>query len=228
MAVEVKLRRGTANQHATFTGAIGEVTVDITNDTLRVHDGTLAGGHRLAKFSDIAAQSANLLSVTTNIVPSANVTYDLGTAELAWRDLYLSGNTITLGDKTISTDANTLTIQGNNGEPVRLVTDSIRIGNTNASTVLKASEAGKLITVDANTGAEQQTNFANVSITSLILENVLGTQYGGTGLTSYTPNGVLFAANSSALTQASGIVGQILQISADGTPTFDNLDGGDF
>jgi hypothetical protein len=228
MAVEVKLRRGTANQHATFTGAIGEVTVDITNDTLRVHDGTLAGGHRLAKFSDIAAQSANLLSVTTNIVPSANVTYDLGTAELAWRDLYLSGNTITLGDKTISTDANTLTIQGNNGEPVRLVTDSIRIGNTNASTVLKASEAGKLITVDANTGAEQQTSFANVSITSLILENVLGTQYGGTGLTSYTPNGVLFAANSSALTQASGIVGQILQISADGTPTFDNLDGGDF
>ena len=228
MAVEVKLRRGTANQHATFTGAIGEVTVDITNDTLRVHDGVLAGGHRLAKFSEISAQSANLLSVTTNIVPSANVTYDLGTAELAWRDLYLSGNTIILGDKTISTDANTLTIQGNNGEPVRLVTDSIRIGNTNASTVLKASEAGKLITVDANTGAEQQTNFANVSITSLILENVLGTQYGGTGLTSYTPNGVLFAANSSALTQASGIVGQILQISADGTPTFDNLDGGDF
>lgn len=228
MAVEVKLRRGTANQHTTFTGAIGEVTVDITNDTLRVHDGVLAGGHRLAKFSDIASQSANLLSVTTNVVPSANVTYDLGTAELAWRDLYLSGNTITLGDKTISTDANTLTIQGTNGEPVRLVTDSIRIGNTNASTVLKASDAGKLITVDANTGAEQQTNFANVSIASLILENVLGTQYGGTGLSTYTPNGVLFAANSSTLTQASGIVGQILQISADGTPTFDNLDGGDF
>ena len=46
MAVEVKLRRGTANQHSAFTGAIGEVTVDISNDTLRVHDGVLAGGHR--------------------------------------------------------------------------------------------------------------------------------------------------------------------------------------
>ena len=59
MAVEVKLRRGTANQHATFTGAIGEVTVDITNDTLRVHDGVLAGGHRLAKHSDISSAGAN-------------------------------------------------------------------------------------------------------------------------------------------------------------------------
>ena len=59
MAIEVKLRRGTANQHTTFTGAIGEVTVDISNDTLRVHDGVLAGGHRLAKHSDIGSGGAN-------------------------------------------------------------------------------------------------------------------------------------------------------------------------
>jgi hypothetical protein len=68
----------------------------------------------------------------------------------------------------------------------------------------------------------------NTTISTLILSNVLGTEYGGTGLSSFNPNGVLFAANSSVLTQASGVVGQILQISADGTPTFDNLDGGDF
>jgi len=59
MAVEVKLRRGTANQHSAFTGAIGEVTVDISNDTLRVHDGVLTGGHRLAKHSDLTAAGAN-------------------------------------------------------------------------------------------------------------------------------------------------------------------------
>ena len=51
MSIEVKLRRGTANQHSGFTGVTGEVTVDITNDTLRVHDGVLAGGHRLARYS---------------------------------------------------------------------------------------------------------------------------------------------------------------------------------
>ena len=37
--IQVKLRRGTDTEHSSFTGAEGEVTVDTTNDTLRVHDG---------------------------------------------------------------------------------------------------------------------------------------------------------------------------------------------
>ena len=39
MSRQIQLRRGTADDHETFTGAIGEVTVDTTNNTLRVHDG---------------------------------------------------------------------------------------------------------------------------------------------------------------------------------------------
>ena len=50
--IQVKLRRGTATEHNTFAGAEGEVTVDTTNDTLRVHDGSTAGGIRLAKHSE--------------------------------------------------------------------------------------------------------------------------------------------------------------------------------
>ena len=227
MAIQVKLRRGTANQHSTFTGAIGEVTVDTTNDTLRVHDGALAGGHRLARFSDIAAQSANLLSVSTNIVPSANVTYDLGTPDLAWRDLYLSGNTITLGDQTISTSGNTITFTSANGSPVRLVTDSIKVGNNESSVILKATANGTLTSTTIE-GVEQTTAFANVSITNLILENVLGTQYGGTGLSSFVTNGILLGANSSTLGFVTGTSGQVLQVGGDGVPTFDKLDGGTF
>ena len=44
MATQVQLRRGTAAQNDAFTGAVGEVTVDTDNDTLRVHDGGTAGG----------------------------------------------------------------------------------------------------------------------------------------------------------------------------------------
>ena len=59
--IQVKLRRGTIAEHDTtnggFTGAEGEVTVDTTNDTLRVHDGTTAGGIRLAKLSEANVQS---------------------------------------------------------------------------------------------------------------------------------------------------------------------------
>ena len=54
MAQEVRLRRGTTAQHAAFTGAEGEVTVDTTLDTIIVHDGSTAGGHRLAKHSELA------------------------------------------------------------------------------------------------------------------------------------------------------------------------------
>jgi len=42
------------------------------------------------------------VTVTGAVVPSANVTYDLGTSSLRWRDLYLSGSTLDLGGQTIS------------------------------------------------------------------------------------------------------------------------------
>lgn len=45
MATEVRLRRGTAAEHEVFAGAPAEVTVDTTNNTLRVHDGETLGGH---------------------------------------------------------------------------------------------------------------------------------------------------------------------------------------
>ena len=49
MAKLLKLRRGTTTQHASFTGAEGEVTIDTTKDTAVVHDGSTAGGRPLAR-----------------------------------------------------------------------------------------------------------------------------------------------------------------------------------
>jgi hypothetical protein len=55
MANAIQLRRGTTAEHSTFTGLVGEVTVDTTKDTIVVHDGATAGGVPLAKESDIPA-----------------------------------------------------------------------------------------------------------------------------------------------------------------------------
>ena len=55
MATAIQRRRGTATQHSSFTGLAGEITIDTTNNTVRVHDGSTAGGHRLAKYSEISA-----------------------------------------------------------------------------------------------------------------------------------------------------------------------------
>jgi len=220
MSIEIKFRRGTSTEHNSFTGANGEITVDTTIKTLRVHDGVTAGGIRLAKFSDLS-DAANLEYVTTNIVPASNVSLDLGTSERAWRDLYLSGNTITLGDSTISTDAGSVSFQDTDGQQVQISASTVKLGSGNTAIILGSSSGSLSI----NGG---DVTLANVSITNLVLENVLGTQYGGTGLTSFTENGILFASNSSVLSFVTGTSGKVMQVGSNGVPEFNDLDGGNF
>jgi len=55
MSTSVRFRRGTTAEHATFTGAAGEMTVDTTKNTLVVHDGATAGGVPLARASDLSS-----------------------------------------------------------------------------------------------------------------------------------------------------------------------------
>ena len=53
MSRQIQIRRGTAVEHTNFIGAIGEITMDTTNKTLRVHDGETLGGTIIAKKSEI-------------------------------------------------------------------------------------------------------------------------------------------------------------------------------
>lgn len=62
MPTQVQFRRGTATQNGNFTGAAGEISFDTTNNTLRAHDGSTAGGHRLALYSEIT--SGDITGVT--------------------------------------------------------------------------------------------------------------------------------------------------------------------
>ena len=66
MAKLLKLRRGTTTQHASFTGAEGEVTIDTTKDTAVVHDGSQAGGKPLAREDMSNVSSANILGRISN------------------------------------------------------------------------------------------------------------------------------------------------------------------
>lgn len=50
MPKQVRIRRGTTAQHATFTGADGEVTFDTTKKVLVLHDGVTPGGKPLEGF----------------------------------------------------------------------------------------------------------------------------------------------------------------------------------
>lgn len=51
MSNAVQRRRGTTAQHSTFTGLVGELTVDTSKKTVVVHDGATAGGFPLARHN---------------------------------------------------------------------------------------------------------------------------------------------------------------------------------
>ena len=65
MAKRLQLRKGTATEHSAFTGANGEVTVDTTNKTLRVHDGSTVGGTMLATSTGGSIPVSQLPDATT-------------------------------------------------------------------------------------------------------------------------------------------------------------------
>lgn len=48
MTIQVQRRRGTEVEHTSFTGAEGEITVNTTDWSIHVHDGTTPGGHKVS------------------------------------------------------------------------------------------------------------------------------------------------------------------------------------
>jgi len=86
MAKKLQLRRGTTSQHSSFTGAVGEVTVDTDKDVIVVHDGSTAGGHASVKsgsiaLADLAADSVNGTKIADDSINSEH--YVDGSIDLA-------------------------------------------------------------------------------------------------------------------------------------------------
>ena len=78
MAKQLQLRKGTTTEHNTFTGAVGEVTVDTTKKTLVVHDGVTAGGTPLLNASQLVDSTTTVKGVTrfataTEVANKSNV-----------------------------------------------------------------------------------------------------------------------------------------------------------
>lgn len=123
-------------------GQIGNVT-NIADSTLqgnlvvgvdtRYSIGSTTGYLRNIYANNIVANAFTASSVTTsailtsngnvilsgniigNIVPAANVTFDLGSPTRRFRDLYLSGNTIFFGGAILTSDASNVTITNPQG-----------------------------------------------------------------------------------------------------------------
>jgi len=67
MATQVQFRRGTTTQNNAFTGAIGELTYDTQVKTLRLHDGSTAGGGSVVTIN-AGTQTLTNKTLSTNSV----------------------------------------------------------------------------------------------------------------------------------------------------------------
>ena len=81
------------------------------------------------------------LTVAGNILPNANLTYNLGSPTQRWKDLYISGNTIDLNGSTITSDANGITLTNPLGGSYTVIgagaSNTASIVNGNSSIVIQ-------------------------------------------------------------------------------------------
>ena len=107
------------------------------------------------------------ISITGNIIPTSNNDYDLGTSTHRWGNLYLSGNTIYIGNSTITTD--------NTGN-LNLVSGSGAIlsvaGNAEVTTIQNGTTSIDVITDgNINFTVSGVANVVTISDTSLVVDS---------------------------------------------------------
>ena len=122
----VQQYRGTTDQHAGYTGAVGEVTVDITKMTAVVQDGVTAGGHPLAKESRKVTADGTIVQVNG------------GAEGTLAQDVQLSLSITGLAPALVSTDVNNGLSVGSDGK--------LTVGN--ASALVKANDELLSVTDD--------------------------------------------------------------------------------
>lgn len=123
--------------------------------------------------------------------------------------------------------ANTVGTSGN------AYADLVGLSANNYAGLMANSSNGYAITVGASgnayadvVGAAANTNASNGSYIST---GVVKVPYGGTGLTTFTQNGILFGNTAGDLkVTAAGTEGNVLQVNDVGVPLFGMLDGGNF
>jgi hypothetical protein len=104
---EIQFRRGSTADYISgvgFTGVLAEVTVDTTNNTLRVHDGSTKGGHELVGVSVgqtitnktfVGVTTADILNVTDKIIGNLEGNADSSTILQNSRNFSISGDVLT-------------------------------------------------------------------------------------------------------------------------------------
>jgi hypothetical protein len=147
-----------------------------------------SSGNAVLQGSSTAAQ----FDVTGDFVPTANITYDLGTTTARWKDLYLSGTSLYLGNVIMkaSTGNSVAFFQPDGTTPATIASSSIdttQIANGTSSVAVVATNGN----IRANVGGA-----TIVSITSAGIQNGQGNGVGNIGSATTYFNTVFAKATS--------------------------------
>jgi hypothetical protein len=146
-------------------------------------------------FSSTAGSQLLDTTIQGNLVPSANITYSLGTTTKRFKDLFLSGTTIDLGGATIKTDATSGAI-ALIPQPTVANPNPTGIVVSPSGTVSTVSTTGGTLTANAisnssNTAvATNTTTFGNITSNgNVITSNVYADRF-------FYSNGTAFSSSS--------------------------------
>lgn len=148
MAASIKRRRGSTQEHSTFVGSLGELTVDVTKKIVVVHDGALPGGHPLAREDLINTNTSSLSSITSSTISNNDVLVVYDSSDQMMKSITFEQLTQAIDtdtDTTYSIKASTQTIGAG------LDLDAGGAGSGTQTVVLKGSGGTTITYTDDNT-----------------------------------------------------------------------------
>ena len=141
---------GTAADSNTLNGQSGSYYLDFNNHT-----------------NNPFTSGSTAVTGSGHFVPSVTETYDLGSADKRWRDLYLSGSTINLGGTLITRDSNGNIEFKESGTNTRktLKVDELEIQRGSKTVRLKLDDNNKVRFEDTDSGDTLAPTYYKQSIT---------------------------------------------------------------
>ena len=168
MARQIQLRRGTTAEHSTFTGAVGEVTVDTTKDTIVVHDGSTAGGFPIDTDQTVVLTDGTGIS-TSGTYPNFTITNSAPDQTVVLTEGSNVTITGTYPNFTISSTAEVNTVDSVNTQTGAVVLDADDISD--AATTNKFTTAGDISKLAGIEAGADVTDTANVTAAGALMDS---------------------------------------------------------
>jgi hypothetical protein len=143
MPLQLQFRRGTNAQNNAFTGAVGELSVDTDNKTIRVHDGSTPGGVTIVNVN--SSQTLTNKTLTAPVISTISNNSSTLTLPTTTDTLVGRNTTDTLTNKTLTSPVISTITNGVATITIPTTTDTL-VGRNTQDTLTNKTLTGPSIT----------------------------------------------------------------------------------